>query len=63
VHGSNIRGSKVEEKPNTTMQEGQDMKNNIIRTSAHVIKEQQKQSALMKATTCTHKTFVVRSFK
>jgi len=62
VHGSNIRGSKVEEKLNTTMQEGHDMKNNTIRTSAHVIKEQQKQSALMKATTCTNKTFV-RSFK
>jgi hypothetical protein len=63
VHGSNIRGSKVEEQLNIAMQEGQDLRNNTIKTSAHVIEEQQEQNVSMKATTCTHKTFVVRSFK
>jgi hypothetical protein len=45
------------------MQEGQDLKNNVARTNAHSIEEQQKQSALMRATTYTHKTFSIRSFK
>jgi hypothetical protein len=63
MYGSNIRGSKIEEWLNITMQEGQDMKNNAIRTSTHVIEDQQEQSASMRATTCTHKIIVVRNFK
>jgi hypothetical protein len=38
---SNTKRSKVEEQFNVAMQEGQDLKNNATKTSAHAIKKQQ----------------------
>jgi hypothetical protein len=39
MHGSNAKGSKTKEQLNIAMQEGQDLKNNATRTSAHAIEE------------------------
>jgi hypothetical protein len=39
MHGSNTIGSKAKEQFNITMQKGQDLRNNAIKTSAHAIEE------------------------